>query len=299
MQHDTARVGGRGRQMIQTVALFGLVIMGVSARSTTLESLTASPSQTEALTRGHPTGSVESSMATSNHTESPLNHAGQLQNDTSRATNYVLNYTDNSETVIPKLKMLMSSGNYSDVFRKPADFDPDVTTDDGDTADTIVPQDGTRPDTESTIHQSQSQGHFLYVPNPEKHTENNCFIVKIKESVEKETFEKLSAVFGVLDAKIHKKYQHGFIGYSLCFPGNILPLSIMREIPWIEFIERDNIVSASQIQEDAPWGLARLSSPDMHSQSFGFDATGEGVSVYVIDSGLVRTKGTAHLLGFQ
>ena len=104
-------------------------------------------------------------------------------------------------------------------------------------------------------------------------------------------FEKLHDVFGMIEAKIYKRYKHGFLGSSICFPENTLPLALMREISSIEFIERDNIVRAAQIQEDAPWGLARLSSPDPRSSYYSFDGTGQGVTIYVIDSGLSETKG--------
>ncbi len=197
------------------------------------------------------------------------------------------NYTDNSEIVLPNLHKLLLTGNYTDVFTEPTvEEDPsgnDKPADD----EPVISQ-------LSNNHQqafvSPMQEHFLYISEPDQHTQNNCYIVKIKENAEKATFDKLTEVFGALHARIHKKYKAGFKGYTICFPENVLPLAIMREIPLIEFIERDRRVRSSQIQEQAPWGLARLSSPDVNSKSFGFDATGEGVNVYVIDSGFEATR---------
>lgn len=202
------------------------------------------------------------------------------------------NFTDNSGLIMEQLAVFVSSGNYSDIFSKPIEdikssllVVPDADISDG----TISQQRNAH--TSPSNNQEYSSDTFFYVSNPEKHTSQNCYIIKMKESVKKNTFDKLSEIFGAIDAKIYKKYKHGFFGYSICFAENILPLALMKEIPAIEFIERDNIVKSSQIQEKAPWGLARLNSPDPRSNYFSFEATGEGVTVYVIDSGLVETKG--------
>lgn len=132
---------------------------------------------------------------------------------------------------------------------------------------------------------------FLFIPDPKNHTADNCYIVKVKSSASGEILKKLNQLFGAISAKIKKQYKHGFRGYHVCFPGNNLPLALLREIPSIEFVERDNIIKATQVQENAPWGLARLSNPDPRQKSFGFDGTGEGVTVYVLDSGVAKTKG--------
>lgn len=208
----------------------------------------------------------------------------------------VFNFTDNSNTMISNLKGLFLSGNYSDIFESSFEtFEFDVNQHrkiKSNTAqdETVSEQQLREPTFEIPTNDGNSDS-FLFVSNPDGHTSENCYIIKVKESVKHATFEKLSALFGALDAKIHKKYQHGFKGYSVCFNEGILPLSIFKEIPSIEFIERDNIVRSSQIQEDAPWGLARLSSPQPKSSDFSFDSTGEGVTVYVIDSGLAKTQG--------
>jgi hypothetical protein len=201
-------------------------------------------------------------------------------------------YSDTSDLSMPKLAALLNGGDYGDVFSKSFQ-DAFTAAEEG-----SIQQQGAKakPDVSAqTSQQEQSsttkQTPFLYVSDPSLHTEKNCYIIKLANSAEKDTFRKLSEVFGALDAKIHRTYTSGFKGYTICFPENILPLSILREIPWIEHVERENVIKSTQIQEKAPWGLARLSSPDVHSSSYGFDATGRGVSVFVIDSGLFPTKG--------
>lgn len=62
-------------------------------------------------------------------------------------------------------------------------------------------------------------------------------------------------------------------------------------MPEVEYVERDQIVKAQDIQLSAPWGLARISH--RKKLSFGtftkyeYDSTGgEGVDVYIIDTGI-------------
>ena len=206
--------------------------------------------------------------------------------------NQSYNFIDSSKDAFTKLKSLINSGNYAEIFGKNIDevhsriFSiSDQITIDG----SVYQQSHSR--TLNSHQKDSSESTFFYSSNPDQHTNQNCYIIKMKASVEKSVFEKLSDVFGAIDAKIYKRYQHGFLGYSICFPENTLPLSLMKEISAIEFVERDNVIKASQIQEDAPWGLARLSSPDPKSSYYGFDGTGQGVTVYVIDSGLSKIKG--------
>lgn len=202
-------------------------------------------------------------------------------------------FVDNSEAAVMKLEAMISSGKFPDIFGKSFDdLHANVRLNRSFKAtDGIFSQ---QSNAQPSRAQQKESGHdtFFYASSSDKHTSQNCYIVKIKSSVEKPVFEKLHDVFGMIEAKVYKRYKHGFLGYSICFPENTLPLALMREIPSIEFIERDNIIKAAQIQDDAPWGLARLSSPDPKSNYYSFDGTGQGVTVYVIDSGLSKTKGT-------
>lgn len=203
------------------------------------------------------------------------------------------NFIDNSKEVITKLTKLVESGKYSDVFENTMDqihsriFSNIDQTEDLGSVSLL-----SHSHSLNSLQKDQNDDMFFFSSNPDQHTSENCYILKMKSSVKKSVFEKLSDIFGAIDAKIYKKYQHGFLGYSICFPDNTMPLSLMKEISAIEFVERDNIIKASQIQEDAPWGLARLSSPDPKSTYYGFDGTGQGVTVYVIDSGLSKIKGS-------
>ena len=226
--------------------------------------------------------------------DSPSNVSDQILSIISYST---FNFTDSSQDAIGKLKLFLLSGQYSEIFgqRTIEDVQSNLFA-----AEHKVNVDGSISQQSHSHASSRQQSSnkddaFFYASSPDKYTSENCYIVKMKTSVEKAIFEKLSEIFGAIDAKIYKKYNHGFLGYSICFPDNTLPLSLMREIPSIEFIERDLVIKASQIQEDAPWGLARLSSPDPKSSYYRFDGTGSGVTIYVIDSGLEKIAGNQKL----
>jgi cerevisin len=57
----------------------------------------------------------------------------------------------------------------------------------------------------------------------------------------------------------------------------------------VEYIEQDAKVWTSEFstQEDATWGLARLSSREPYGTTYTYDeSAGEGTCIYVIDGGV-------------
>ncbi|KAK6334220.1 subtilisin-like serine protease [Orbilia brochopaga] len=87
----------------------------------------------------------------------------------------------------------------------------------------------------------------------------------------------------------------GFRGYSGGF--DFATLQQILRSPEVDYVEQDGIVTASAIQEDATWGLARISHKDYapstdaapkYNYAYDENAAGAGVTVYVIDTG-VRT----------
>jgi cerevisin len=99
-----------------------------------------------------------------------------------------------------------------------------------------------------------------------------------------------------------------FLGYSGHFDDSVIEK--VRRHPDVEYIEKDSVVHAlkdssddGEVEKNAPWGLARISHRD--SLSFGTfnkylyaEDGGEGVDVYVIDTGTniehVDFEGRAH-----
>ena len=90
------------------------------------------------------------------------------------------------------------------------------------------------------------------------------------------------------NVEIRHYYEKLMRGMLVCFKGaSTEAIDSLKELPWIEYIERDCIISCGQVQKKVPWSLARISQPKLPlSMKFGFDQTGQGIDVYVLDSGV-------------
>lgn len=87
---------------------------------------------------------------------------------------------------------------------------------------------------------------------------------------------------------VKRVYMETLKGYSGHFDEHTL--SLIRAAPEVEYVEHDSVVWASEVQKGAPWGLARISHRERLRlstfQKYEFDVNGgEGVDVYVIDTG--------------
>jgi cerevisin len=87
---------------------------------------------------------------------------------------------------------------------------------------------------------------------------------------------------------VKRVYTETLMGYSGHFDEHTL--SLIRANPEVDYVEHDSVVWASEIQNGAPWGLARISHRERLRlstfQKYEFDTNGgDGVDVYVIDTG--------------
>ncbi|KAJ7485706.1 peptidase S8/S53 domain-containing protein [Mycena latifolia] len=127
---------------------------------------------------------------------------------------------------------------------------------------------------------------------------NNSYIVMLKRDTSAAVMENH---FNFLQVAHHESqplvadsfairhvYDH-FNGYSGHFSEGAV--TRLRALPEVDFVEQDQIVHTQDTQRSAPWGLARVSHRDKLSlQTFNRyeyePAGGEGVDVYVIDTGI-------------
>ncbi|PVU98660.1 hypothetical protein BB559_001367 [Furculomyces boomerangus] len=89
--------------------------------------------------------------------------------------------------------------------------------------------------------------------------------------------------------KINHIYEHGIVGYAGQFEPELI--EGIRNSDDVEYVERDQIVYASDTQSGATWGLARISHREPMSlanyNKYLYDPkAGTGVTVYIVDTGI-------------
>ncbi|KAL1917842.1 uncharacterized protein VTP21DRAFT_3676 [Calcarisporiella thermophila] len=97
----------------------------------------------------------------------------------------------------------------------------------------------------------------------------------------------------ITDQRVQKGVKHiynlgGFKGFSGKFDSETLRK--IRQNPAVKYVEPDGIATINDIQNGAPWGLARISHRKVDSTTksqYVYDPKGgEGVTAYVIDTGI-------------
>ncbi|KFA71601.1 hypothetical protein S40288_03662 [Stachybotrys chartarum IBT 40288] len=108
------------------------------------------------------------------------------------------------------------------------------------------------------------------------------YIVRMKDG----TFSTaVSSAIQTIKADADHTFHRGFNGFSASLEDD--ELENLRHDPNVEYIEQDGIITISATQEDAPWGLARISSAEPGGTTYTFeDAAGEGTCAYVVDTGI-------------
>ena len=88
-----------------------------------------------------------------------------------------------------------------------------------------------------------------------------------------------------LGAKILHRYSHALDGFSARLSQSAV--EALRSNPHVAFIEADSRVHASDTQSPATWGLDRIDQRNRPlSNSYTYNATGAGVTAYIIDTGI-------------
>ncbi|ORX56377.1 hypothetical protein DM01DRAFT_1334862 [Hesseltinella vesiculosa] len=154
--------------------------------------------------------------------------------------------------------------------------------------------------------QSFSDGYISPLYNPvEGEALTDSYIIVLKEDTHHEKFQQHTSWINQLSLKNHPAAQwldesnsHGIHhvynmpvlkGYAGKF--DAATLQSIRTSEDVAYVEKDSLVYASELQRDAPWGLARLAHRKRLSlltfNKYEYDPQGgDGVKVYVIDTGI-------------
>ncbi|KAI0077182.1 hypothetical protein K474DRAFT_1109882 [Panus rudis PR-1116 ss-1] len=141
----------------------------------------------------------------------------------------------------------------------------------------------------------------LHVNEHPHGTVNNSYIVMLKNDIAPElmsnhfNFLELAHMEHPLveDEASPAGLRHVYDGHIKGYAGRFSERAIerIRQMPEVDFVEKDQIVRTTKVQKGAPWGLARISHRDR--LTFGTFTKyiysprgGEGVDVYVIDTGI-------------
>lgn len=136
--------------------------------------------------------------------------------------------------------------------------------------------------------QMEEYKHEEFVPLVlhDQNVEGN-YIVVFKTGVNIDGFK----IDWVTDDVLNRFDIHGMAGFNAKL--STVALELLRRNPLVDFIEQDSIVHTkeSSVEKGAPWGLARVSHRDALSLSsydkyLYDDEAGEGVTSYVIDTGI-------------
>ena len=108
------------------------------------------------------------------------------------------------------------------------------------------------------------------------------YIVKFKKDVGTSSVDSAISTVSADADYVYKNHFSGFAG-SLTAE----ELEQLRNDPNVDYVEQDAIIKKYETQEDATWGIARLSSKEPGSTTYTYDASaGEGTCAYVVDTGI-------------
>ncbi|OAR01943.1 hypothetical protein LLEC1_02924 [Akanthomyces lecanii] len=107
------------------------------------------------------------------------------------------------------------------------------------------------------------------------------YIVKLKESA---GVKAMDSTIASISADADHTYT-SFNGFSASLSTD--EVEKLKNDPSVEFIEQDAIVTISATQQNADWGLARLSNQQPGSSTYTYDeSAGAGTCAYIIDTGI-------------
>lgn len=204
-------------------------------------------------------------------------------------TQEALPVQDTSFSVLPNLHEIFSESDYSSVFDQDLLDRANDISNMSNWLNGTISQQNAKAETYVEVVSARNGRPFLYTGSSPSRTKRNCYVARINDNLSAGDREKVMRVFKTLGGHVKHTYVTDRLnGCTVCFPARELPLSLLKSMTGLQWIERDQYSAFDQIQQDAPWQLSRINDAKSSlNGAYSFNSTGKGVNVYVVDSGVM------------
>ena len=114
------------------------------------------------------------------------------------------------------------------------------------------------------------------------------YIVVMKQDAPKGSVDDAKRDARSQGGRILFSYDHALSGFAATLPQRAL--DAVRNNPHVDYVEADQRVSLSSTQSGPTWGLDRVDQRNLPlSSSYTYNATGSGVTAYIIDTGILAS----------